>query len=85
MNRRGDNPSTLHSLLFSQMKTFFQIGLALTIGSFVGLSYTGNLPTTDWDNVVETTIDSGLSAATLGLTDTLGYMDVAVELHEEWL
>ena len=83
MNRRGDNPSTLHSLLFSQMKTFFQLGLVLTIGSFVGLSYTGNLPTTDWDNVAETTIDTGLSAATLGLTDVFTYTSLLGEIGSE--
>ena len=66
------------------MKTFFQLGLVLTIGSFVGMAYTGNLPTnTDWDTVVEATIDEAFSVATLGLTDTLVMMDVAVELHQE--
>ena len=80
MNRRGDNPSTLHSLLFSQMKTFFQIGMALTIGSFVGMAYTGNLPTnTDWDTVVENTIEDTLSFGTLGLNDTFLYMEALAE------
>jgi hypothetical protein len=81
MNRRGNDPSL--NLLSLLMKTFFQLGLVLTIGSFIGLSYTGNLPTTDWDNVVENTIDDTLSFGTLGVTDTLVWMDLAVELNEE--
>ena len=61
------------------MKTFFQLGLILTIGSFVGLSYNGTLPTTNWDSVVENTLHDTISFGTLGVADTLHYMEALAE------